>query len=338
MIMDTALPRVELHRHLEGSIRLTTVIEIAKQKGISLPAYSLSELEKLTWITKPTPDILDILPSFSIFTRILADYDICRRVACETLEDAAAEGINYLELRFSPLFMAESHNLDPLSVTAAVCEAWQDTQNRLPMRSKLIVILSRTYGPEACQIELNAALAYCQKGITGVDLAGDEARFPAELFIDHFRQARTAGLHITTHAGEFRGAESVRTAILELGAERIGHAVHAVDDPSTVDLLAERGVAIECCPTSNYYTCSVPSLKAHPLPKFLRNGIRATINADDPSIFGNITLEHEYQLALDEIGLTQDELRQVQRNGIEAAFITTAEKSDIWESFSGEGS
>jgi adenosine deaminase len=338
MIMDTTLPRVELHRHLEGSIRLKTVIEIAKQKGISLQTYQLPKLEKLTWITKPTPDILDILPSFSIFTRILTDYDVCQRVTWEALEDAAAEGINYMELRFSPLFMAEPHNLDPMSVTAAVCEAWQDTQHRLPMRSKLIVILSRTYGPEACQIELDTALAYCQKGIVGVDLAGDEARFPAELFIDHFRQARAAGLNITAHAGEFSGAESVRTAILKLGAERIGHAVHAIDDPATMELLAERGVAIECCPTSNYYTCSVSSLKAHPLPKFLQNGIRATINADDPSIFGNITLEHEYQLALSEMGLTPDELRQVQHNGIEAAFITSAEKSDLCKSFSGEGS
>ncbi len=182
------------------------------------------------------------------------------------------------------------------------------------------MILSRTYGPEACQVELEAALKFARSGVVGIDLAGDEARHPAAQFRPHFQQARQAGLRLTAHAGEFAGAASVKETILELQPDRLGHAVHAADDPAVMDLLAASGIAVECCPTSNLLTGAVKDLRSHPLPLFLRQGVCATINTDDPGLFGGITLEHEYCLASEEMGLTDADLARVQENGRKAAF------------------
>jgi len=321
-------PRTDLHRHLEGSVRLITLLEIAKQYRLSLPADNLPDLQRAVYIDRPTPDIIDLFPRFDWLRSLFVDYDTCRRIAWECLEDADREGLDYVELRFSPLFMAEPHGLDPMGVTSAVCEAWEEARFRLRIQARLIGILSRTYGPDGVEIELQAALSHCQRGISGLDLAGDEARHPAVQFVDHFQRARDAGLRLTAHAGEFAGAESVRQTVELLGVERLGHAVHAVDDPGVLDLLAERQIAVECCPTSNLYTCAVRSLSEHPLPRFLEKGIRATICTDDPTLFGEITLQDEYELAREKIGLDQAQLDQAQRNGWQTAFLSDAERVD----------
>ncbi|MDD5371678.1 MAG: adenosine deaminase [Anaerolineaceae bacterium] len=326
------LPKVDLHRHLEGSLRLETVIDLARQNHLPLPAWDRAGLEPAVWIREPTGDILELLPKFDILRSIFVDYAACRRVAWECLEDAAAQGLDYVELRFSPLFMAEPHGLDPLGVASAVCEAWQDAQGKLPLTSRLVVILSRTYGPEACQVELQAALANRERGVVALDLAGDEARWPALLFEQHFRLAREAGLHATVHAGEFAGAESIRQAVELLHADRIGHAVRAADDPSVLDLLADRGIAIECCPTSNVLTCSVADYTSHPLPIFLARGLCATLNTDDPSLMGDLRLEDEYRVARDAMGLTDSQLDQIQRNSLRAAFLFESEKAVLFGS------
>lgn len=325
-MLDPEIPLVDLHRHLEGSIRLQTVLDLSHKHNLPLPAWDLPGLSKAIYVSQPFADILEILPCFNLLTQVIVDYEACRRITLECLEDAAREGLDYVEVRFSPLFMAEPHDLDPLSVTSVVCEAWQEAQSLYPVKSSLIVILSRTYGPEACETELEAALAYRQSGVTGLDLAGDEARHPASQFVRHFERARQAGLRLTAHAGEFDGAESVRQTVLQLAPERLGHAVHAADDPAVLDLLAEKQVAIECCPTSNYYTTAVPRLAAHPLPLFLARGLCATLNTDDPSLFHSIDVAHEYRLARDEMGLSPAGLRQIQRNGLQAAFLTEEER------------
>jgi adenosine deaminase len=323
------LPLVDLHRHLEGSIRLSSVLELSRRHGLTAPAASLDELRRRVWITETHTDILEIMPRFDVLRGVLVDYDACRQVTWECIEDAARQGLDYVEVRFSPLFMAEPHDLQPLSVAAAVCEAWQEARRQLPILARLVVILSRTYGPQACEIELQAALAYRERGVAGLDLAGDEARHPAGQFALLFRRAREAGLRLTAHAGEFAGAESVRQTVLELGVERLGHAVRAIDDPAVLDLLAERGIAIECCPTSNVLTGSVPDYAEHPLPLFLQHGLRATLNTDDPSLMSEITLEHEYRAAQEHMGLDDQQLRLVQENGLQAAFLSDAERGEV---------
>ncbi len=314
------LPKIDLHRHLEGAIRISSVLDISRQNHLPIPAWEEETFRPHIWITEPTNDIVKLFPKFDLLRQVFVDVDACRRITMECVEDAAAEKLDYLELQFSPLFMSELHHLDPFSVTAAVCEGWQEASRKFGIRSGLIVILSRTYGPQACEVEMQCGLRFKNRGVVGVDLAGDEARQPASLFRSLFDTARDAGLKITAHAGEFAGATSVRETILSLCPNRLGHAVHAIDDPSLMDMILERQIGVECCPTSNVLTTSVSSMKDHPLPIFLRHGILATINTDDPALMGDLTLEDEYSHARIEMGCSETEVAQARLNAEKVAF------------------
>jgi adenosine deaminase len=324
--METIKP-VELHLHLEGAVRLSTVIELSRQHHLNLPAWSVKELQPYAWITEPTDDIVQLLPKFDLLRQAFVNLDACRRITREVIEDSAAQGLGYVEVRFSPLFMAELHGLDPFAVSEAVCEGWREASQANPnFPARLLVILSRTYGPETCETEMECALRCQGQGVVGVDLAGDEARQPARLFRKSFDRMHAAGLHVTAHAGEFAGAESVRETIKCLNPERLGHAVHALDDPALMDLIAEHGIAVECCPTSNVLTTAVAHMSEHPLPKFLRAGIRATLNTDDPALMGDLKLAHEYRNASEYMGCTPADLDTIRRNGWVASFLSEKEK------------
>jgi adenosine deaminase len=256
------------------------------------------------------------------------DYDACRRIAYENVEDAHREGLDYVELRFSPWFMAEAHGLEPAGVVAAVAEGVQQASRDTGLPASLIGILSRTYGAEIAWKELAALLTQPQ-AITALDLAGDEAHFPGELFVAHFKQARQAGWHITVHAGEIAGTPSIWQALRKLGAERIGHAVHAPEDPALMDYLAEHRIGIESSLTSNVQTSTVPDYASHPLRCFLEHGLLATINTDDPGISA-ITLRHEYEVAAPAAGLSAAQIGQAQRNALEVAFLSPDVKASIF--------
>jgi len=273
---------------------------------------------------EPKPSILDFFTKFEWLTKVMVDTDACRRIAYENVEDAYNEGIDYIELRFSPLFMAETHRLDPAGVVAAVVEGVQEARRKLPTKVNLIGILSRTYGVEGAWQELNALLTR-KEDIIALDLAGDELHFPGELFVQHFKKARDAGWHAVPHAGEVLGPESVWQALNELGAERLGHAVHAVQDPALLDYLAEKQIGIESNLTSNVQTSTVPSYAAHPLKTFLEHGIPATINTDDPGISA-IDIGYEYKMAVEEVGLTVEQVRQAQKNALQVCFLSEEEK------------
>jgi adenosine deaminase len=328
--MRNGYPLVELHRHLDGNVRLETVIDLARQHEVNLPADTVEGIRPYVQIVGREPSLMDFIAKFEMLRRVMVDYDAVRRIVRENLEDAVREGIDYVELRFSPAFMAEYHGLDTLGVAEAACDALEEARglSSLPIRAKLIGIISRHYGAERGWTELEAAVRGRERGIVALDLAGDEAGFPGELFVDHFRKAREAGLRVIAHAGEAAGAESVRQAVLGLGAERIGHGIRSIEDPEVLDLLAERGIPLEICPTSNVQTSTVPDYRSHPLPALLARGLAVTLNTDDPSISG-IDLAHEYRIALEELGLGEDDLRQMQENAVAAAFLSPEERDDL---------
>ncbi|MBJ7258618.1 MAG: adenosine deaminase [Chthoniobacterales bacterium] len=320
-------PLIDLHRHLDGSVRLQTILELGQKHGMPLPSDTLEGLRPHVVVTTPQPGLVEFLAKFKWMTAVLADYDDCRRVARENVEDARREGIRYIELRFSPAFMADAHNLDPSRVTAAVIEGVREGQEATGVRAKLIGILTRTYGPVRARRELRALLDH-KKDITALDLAGDEGNWPAELFVGHFKDGRDAGWHITVHAGEAAGAQSIVTAIEQLGATRIGHAVRAVEDAAVMDLLRERRIGIEANLTSNVQTSTVPDYASHPLKKFLEAGLLATINTDDPGISG-IDLAYELDVAAPAAGLDEAQINQSLRNAWEIAFLDADEKGRL---------
>lgn len=325
-MFDPHLPLIDLHRHLDGSVRLETILDLGRRHHLPLPADTVEGLKPFVQVTEPQPGVMAFIEKFRWMVGVLVDYEACRRVAYENVEDAHREGIDYIELRFSPWFMSLSHRLDPAELTAAVIDGIRQGERDFGIRVNLIGILSRTYGPEVCEKELAALLKH-RDAITALDLAGDEANWPAELFAAHFKKARDAGWHITVHAGESAGPESIWQA-LRLGAERIGHGVRAIEDPRLMAYLADRRIGIESNLTSNVQTMTVPDYASHPLRAFLENGLAATINTDDPGISA-IDLRYEYEVAAPAAGLTPELILQAQRNAVDVAFLSDHEKKEL---------
>ncbi len=323
------LPLIDLHRHLDGTIRLETILDLAARHGIRLPATDVEGLRPHVEVDGTTPDLMTFIGRFRWLTAVLADGDACRRIAYENVEIAREEGLDYVELRFSPMFMAETHGLDPALVTEAVVDGARAAVRDLAgtVEARLIGTVSRTYGPVICARELEALLSHSDH-LVALDLAGDEGNFPAGLFSRHFARARDAGLAVTVHAGEAAGPESIWSSIRDLGARRIGHAVRAQEDPALLDFLVEQRIGIEANLTSNVQTSTVASYAAHPLRGYLERGILATLNTDDPTISG-IDLAHEYDIAAPAAGLTPAQIRQAQANALEIAYLSDSEKQAL---------
>jgi adenosine deaminase len=326
-MIDPTLPLIDLHRHLDGNVRLETILDLGRQHNLPLPAWDLEGLRPHVQVTKPQPGVMAFISKFKWMMAVLVDYDACHRVACENVQDAQREDLDYVELRFSPWFMAEPHGLDPAGVVEAVTDGVKDGSREFGVNAKLIGILSRTYGPDVAWKELEALLRHRDR-LVAVDLAGDEVNWPGDLFVAHIRQAREAGLRITAHAGESAGPESVWQAIQDLGAARIGHGVRALEDPVLLDYLADHQIGIESSLTSNVQTSTVPDYASHPLRTFLEQGLLATINTDDPGVSG-IDLRYEYEVAAPAAGLTRAQARQAQRNALAIAFLSADERATL---------
>ena len=326
-MIDRQLPLTDIHRHLDGNIRAQTILDLGREFNLTLPASTLETLRPHVQVIETEPDLVSFLNKLDWGVKVLGSLDACRRVAQENVEDAARAGIHYAELRFSPGYMAMTHNLPVAGVVEAVIDGVKAGCAAHNIDVRLIGIMSRTFGEQACLRELDALLAH-RDGITALDLAGDELGFPGNQFLSHFNRARDAGLRITVHAGEAAGAESIWQAIRELGAERIGHGVKAIEDRALMDYLAANGIGIESCLTSNIQTSTVASLASHPLKTFLEHGILATINTDDPAVQG-IEIGHEYEVAAPAAGLSQQQMRTAQDNGLKIAFLSEAEKAAV---------
>jgi adenosine deaminase len=325
--IDPRLPLIDLHRHLDGSVRLETVLELADAQGIELPASDVDGLRPFVVIEGKASGLMDFIGRFQYLTAILHDLDACRRVAYENVEDARNEGIDYIELRFSPWFMSETHELDPAGVVEAVADGIMAAERDTGVRAQMIGIMSRTYDTATCHRELDALLAH-RDHLVAIDLAGDEVKFPAGLFREHFQRARDAGLQVTVHAGEADGPDSVWAAIRELGATRIGHGIHSLRDPALVDYLGEHRIGLEVNITSNIHTGTVDEYINHPAKKIFEMGLLANLNTDDPAISG-IDLPYEYEQAALAAGLTPEMTRQSQINALEMAFLSAEEKSRL---------
>lgn len=327
-MINKSIPLVDLHRHLDGNVRVNTIWELGQQHGIALPASSPELLAPYVQIQGKEASLVDFLKKLDWMVAVLADLDAVKRIAYENVLDAHESGLDYAELRFSPYYMAMNHKLPMEGVVEAVIDGVAEGVKETQVKVNLIGIMSRSFGVEACKAELDAIMSLRPK-IVAVDLAGDEMGFPGELFESHFKRVRDADLGITVHAGEAKGPESVWHAIRELGATRIGHGVNAIRDPELMEYLAKYNIGIESCPTSNVQTSTVTSYAEQPLRTFLQAGVPVSLNTDDPGV-SNIDIQHEYRIARTELGLTDAELAQVQRNGVEMAFLSDSERKALY--------
>jgi adenosine deaminase len=323
-VINHNYPLTDLHRHLDGNIRLTTIWQLAQEHSIVLPVDSLEKLKTKVQIQQKTTDLLAFLEKMELGVSVLASEQACFRIAYENIEDAKLAGLDYVELRFSPVFMAQAHNLPVEQVVDAVIAGCKAGTKKYGVPVNLIGILSRSYGEATCHQELQALLR-AKDDIVALDLAGDEKGFPAIRFKQHFKLARDAGWNITVHAGEADGPHSIRQAIDELGATRIGHSVAAREDLHLMDFMANNNISIECCLTSNFQTGACTNIADHPIKTFMERGIVVTLNTDDPGVSG-IEIGDEYKLAREVVGLTTEQLAQIQLNGVKVAFVADSVK------------
>jgi adenosine deaminase len=322
-----ALPKVELHRHLEGSLRLDTMLEIAQVYGLDFAGKG--SLANLVQVQDQDPyTFKNFLSKFETLRMFYRSPEIIGRVVREAIADAAADNVRYLELRFTPVALSVAQGFMLSEVMDWVVEHARLASLDYGITTRLITSLNRHESVKVAEQVVKLALERREQGIVGLDLAGNEAQFPARPFSGLFREAQKAGLHVTMHAGEWGGADHVAQAMVDFNAERIGHGVRVMEDQSVVELAHERGVAFEVCITSNYQSGVVQNLSEHPFAAMLAAGLNVTLGTDDPSI-SRITLGDEYRNACEHQKLTLGALRQVVHAAALAAFATPREKEDL---------
>jgi adenosine deaminase len=320
-----ALAKVQLHCHLEGTVRADTFHALASKYGVELGERAHPER---AYAFDTFGEFLLLFAKVSETLRRPEDY---ARIARDYVVDAAAQGVAYAEIFISPSVWTFFHQeLDVRETVAAIRASLDETGLPLGIDVRLIADLTRNFGVERAEQFAHIAVGLRDLGVIGVGLGGDEARFPPELYERAYAIAREGGLHGVVHAGEAAGAESVRAAVEVLGAERIGHGVRAMEDPAVVALLADRRIPLEICPTSNRLTGAAPADAVHPLGALDAAGCIVTIDADDPALFGT-TLLDEYAYVATTFG--EDAIVRFARNAIDASFAPAATKARLHQMF-----
>jgi adenosine deaminase len=329
-----SLPKIDLHRHLEGSLRLTTLREVALQYDLNLPAETLESLRPYVQIgMQEEHTFRRFLDKFEVLRRFYRSPQIIRRVAFEAIEDAARDNVRYLELRFTPPALAKSQSYPLAEVADWVLDAVEQACQVYPaVRVRLIVTLNRHEPVQLAEQVTQIAIDRRSRGIVGLDLAGDEVNFPTAPFRGVFRAASEAGLGLVAHAGEWTSAEAVREVIEDLGVCRVGHGVRVVDDPRVASLARERGVVFEVCLTSNLQSGVIERIADHPLRAMTGLRVLTTLNTDDPAVSG-ITLSDEYAAAIDDLGCTEQYIQQAILTAANAILAPESDRAQLVADF-----
>lgn len=309
-------------------MRLDTMLEVARQHGITIPAdvLRLSTLVQVQEEDKFT--FQNFLSKFNTLRMFYRSPDVIHRITREAIEDAARDNVKYMELRFTPVALSRAERFPLHDVIDWVIISARETAKKYNVNVKLIASVNRHESAELAEQVAWLAAEHIEDGLIALDLAGNEAEFSTQPFHGIFKEARQAGLHVTIHAGEWGPAEHVREAIEDIGAERIGHGVRVLEDENITALASERQTAFEVCITSNYQSGVVETLEEHPLLKMFEEGINVTINTDDPSI-SRITLSHEYYNACDALQMPQFTLKERIVAAAQAGFLPDDEKEKL---------
>jgi adenosine deaminase len=325
-----AMPKSELHLHLDGSLRVETALELARTRGVEAPR-TVGGMRGALVAPERCRDQAELLRAFDLPIALMQDAEALERIAAELVETKAAENVRYVEIRWGPLLHV-ARGLALADGIAAVCRGARRASAETGTEVRVIATAIRSHEPAANVTLAETAARFRDEGLTGWDLAGPEKAFPDPvLHAAAFAAARAGGLRITLHAGEWGGAAQVRRA-LELDPRRIAHGPGAVDDPDLCRELIERGVALDLCPTSNVQAAIVPSLEEHPLARLARAGVAVTLSTDDTTV-SDISLTDEYVRAVERIGLTLPELWAIDRRGLEVAFADEATLAPLRNEF-----
>ena len=329
--LAAAMPKAELHLHLDGSLRVDTALDIARTRGVDAPR-TFADMRGVLVGPEQSADQAALLLAFDLPIALMQDAEAIERIAADLVEDKAADRVRYAEVRWAPLL----HTGRGLTGRQVVEAAWRGSKAAAAGRdieARLIATLMRSHAPERnLAFVRDLADHGIPEGLIAVDLAGQEAAFPDfERHRAAIELAREIGLHVTVHAGEWGGAAQVRRA-LALDPERIAHGPLAIDDPALVAELIARGTWLDLCPTSNVQASIVASVEAHPLRRLLHAGVRVTLSTDDLTV-SDVTLSDEYVRAVERIGITVPELWALDLAALDAAFCDDATRRRLRAGF-----
>lgn len=311
---------VELHLHLDGSLRPETVWELAKEQGVELPAKSAEEVKYKMEVPEDCKTLEEYLERFDLPLLVLQRADAIERVTFELVEDLANEGVDYAEIRFAPQLSVNGGLTQDEVVEAAIRGAERGMKMYPQIRVGLILCCMRGADNEELNMQtVETAKKYLGDVVCAVDIAGAEGLFPTENFAPVFAKAREYGVPMTLHAGEAAGPDSMKTA-LSFGTKRIGHGVAAINDPELIKRLIDENVTLEVCVTSNYHTKVVPAIRMHPIHKLLEAGVHVTVNSDNRTC-SRTTLQKEKEVLKEELGFTDEEIEKMQEYAWEARFL-----------------
>jgi adenosine deaminase len=321
------LLKAEIHIHLEGSIRTATIIDIAREHNLSLPAYEVETLDPHVKIYDQLQSLGAVLEAFAIFQNSIASPAAVERITYELCEDANRQNIKLLEIRFSPDWAFSGHNLDWDAALEGILRAKSRAEAEFDMAIGLIAITSRSLGVASCEKTVDWAIRW-RDVIHGIDLADSEADHPIHKFVKPVFRAKDAGLKVTVHSGEDTPASAVIDTIQAVSPDRIGHGIHIIEDMAAVELVKRRGITLEVNPWSNYLTNSVKRIEEHPLKQLFDLGVKVTINSDDPEVL-DTNLNNEYRIAHEILGMSMDEIAICNRYALEASFLPENEKKKV---------
>jgi len=325
------LPKTEIHIHLEGSIRTQTIIDIAREYNLKLPAYEVDELDRHVKVYDQMRDLAAVLNAFAIFQNSITSPKVVERIAWELFEDASAQNVRIFEVRFSPDWAFHGHNLNWDACLEALLQAKERAERELDMAIGYLAITSRSMGPESCTKTVDWAISH-REHILGVDLADAEDLYPIHEFARPVLRAKMAGLKVTVHSGENTPASAVVDTIRTVHPDRIGHGIHIIEDLAAIELVKEQDITLEVNPWSNYLTNSVPTIEGHPLKKLFDLGVKVTINSDDPEVL-ETNLNNEYRIAHETLGMSMEDIRTCNEYACAASFIGEEEKGRVWNKY-----
>ena len=312
------MPKIELHCHLDGSLRSETIIDIAKREGIQLPSLDKEELQKELIAPLECESLEEYLKRFSIPNLIMQSKENLKRITFELFEDAARENVKYMEVRFAPLLHTVK-GLGVEEVIGGVLEGMREAESRYEIKGNIILSCMRTMSVESAFEVVKKGKKFLGKGVVAIDLCAVEEDGFCGRFVEPIALARKYGYRVTIHAGETGNGENVLEAIELLGAERIGHGVFIKDCPKAYNIVKDRQVVLEMCPTSNVQTKAVHLYSEHPIYQFHKDGIKVTINTDNRTV-SDTTMAKEYHLIGSEFHLSEEDYRQIYFNSLEASF------------------
>lgn len=318
------LPKVDLHLHLDGSVKPETILELALKQGISLPVYDPDGLIPHMRVTDNCGSLIEYLGKFDFTTRFLQTGEALERVAYEVVEQSVEHNCRYVEVRFAP----QLHRNMGLSLEETfhyVIEGLKRAQRDFGTKFGVIAICMRNHSCTNNLEVIEAAAKFVGKGVVAVDLAGDEATYPPEFFREVFARSHKLGIPVTIHAGEAAGAVNVYEAVTHLGATRIGHGVRLRENAEILEMVKDRRIPLEMCPISNIQTKAVASWDAYPIREYMDQGLVVTINTDNPSV-SDTNITKEYRAIADRFGFSTPELVKLIMNGVEAAFMEEHDK------------